>query len=402
MPDTHLPGETRSIRVDLDQRAYDVVIGDGALSELGARAAEIGPGRRAFLVADAGLPDALVQTATDSLGSSGFSVTTERINAVEANKTIDTASRLHHAIGETRHERTDPVIALGGGITGDVAGFVAATYRRGVPVIQCPTTLLAMVDASVGGKTGVNLTTRTGMKKNLIGAFWQPALVLIDVHALATLPERHLRSGLAECVKHALIVESTPAGTGETPGAFFRWTNDNLLKLRMGDSARFLELIARNVRIKASVVEADEREEADAAAGGRALLNLGHTYAHAIETIPHLSPDGDSNHAPLMHGEAVAYGLVAAGGASAALGRLSEDDATSIRIAVERLGIESRLMALPPDDEILEAMMHDKKVQGGRLRLVLPVSLGRAEVVVDPPAQVVRAGLDAIRVRRPG
>jgi 3-dehydroquinate synthase len=203
-------------------------------------------------------------------------------------------------------------------------------------------------------------------------------------------------------VKHALIVESTPAGVGEAPGGFFRWTNDNLLKLRMGDAPLFLNLVARNVRIKASVVEADEREEADSAAGGRALLNLGHTYAHAIETIAHLSPDGNSDHAPLMHGEAVAYGLVAAGAASVALGRLSEDDATSIRIAVERLGIESRLMALPPDDEILEAMMHDKKVQGGRLRFVLPVGLGRAEVIVAPPTPVVRAGLDAIRVRRPG
>ena len=402
MPDTHPPGDTRTVRINLASRAYDIVIGNGVLRELGSRAADLVTGRRAFLVADGGLPEPLIEMATESLASAGFEITTQRINALEANKTIDTASRLLHAIGETRHERGDPVVALGGGITGDVAGFVAATYRRGVPIIQCPTTLLAMVDASVGGKTGVNLTTRTGMKKNLIGAFWQPAMVLIDVHALTSLPERHLRSGLGECIKHALIVESTPVGAGEAPGAFFAWTNDNLLRLRMGDPSLFLELIERNVQIKARVVEADEREEADAAAGGRALLNLGHTYAHAIETIAHLSPDGNSDHAPLMHGEAVAYGLIAAGGASAALGRLSADDAQAIRIAVERLGIESRLMALPPDDRILEAMMHDKKVQGGRLRLVLPVSLGRSEVVVDPPAEAVRAGLEAIRVRRPG
>lgn len=394
-------GETRSVRVDLGPRSYRIVLGAGTLSELGERLVELPVGRRAFLVVDSGLPKGLVETASAALEAAGFAVTRSTINALESNKTVDTASRLLHEIAETRHERRDPVIALGGGITGDIAGYVGATFKRGVPVVQCPTTLLAMVDASVGGKTGVNLLTRSGMKKNLVGAFWQPSLVLIDVVSLESLSERLVRSGLAECLKHSLICESTPGHSGE-PGAFFRWTSENMLRLRMGDASLFLDLIERNVRIKASVVAGDEREEAPSGDGGRALLNLGHTFAHAIETIPHLTPDGDPEHAPLQHGEAVALGLVAAGAAAHALGELSAQDAESIRVAVERMGMESRVMALPPDAKILEAMAHDKKVVGGKLRLVLPTSLGRSRVVDDPPESCVRAGIDAIRAWQPG
>ena len=394
-------GDTRTVRVDLGARGYDIVIGAATLSELGDRVADLLPARRAFLVVDSGLPEALVETSGAALDAAGFEVTRSAINALESNKTVDTASRLLHEIAETRHERRDPVIALGGGITGDVAGYVGATFKRGVPVIQCPTTLLAMVDASVGGKTGVNLMTRSGMKKNLVGSFWQPSLVLIDAVALESLTERQVRSGLAECLKHALICESTPGFT-RAPGDLFRWTSENLLKLRMGDSSLFLELIETSVRIKAAVVGADEREEADSASGGRALLNLGHTFAHAIETIPHLTPDGDPENAPLQHGEAVALGLVAAGATSLALGELSADDAESIRVAVERLGMESRVMALPTDEKILDAMGHDKKVVGGKLRLVIPTALGRARVVDDPPEAATRAGIEAIRAWRPG
>ncbi len=371
-------------------RSYDVLIGRRLLGELGPRVAALTPGRRACVIADDGLPPTIRDTALNSLRSAGFDVAAQSLHASESNKTLDTVSRVLHTIGGTRHERRDPIIALGGGVVGDITGFVAATWRRGVPVIQCPTTLLSMVDASVGGKTGVNIASGSSLRKNMVGAFWQPSLVLADIVTLASLPERHLRSGLAECLKHGLISNATDPD-------LFAWTNSVLVKCRMGDTALLGELVARNVRVKASFVQSDEREEKPSAEGGRALLNLGHTFAHAIETIEHLSPDGTPENSPLQHGEAVALGLVAAAATSHSLGHLSETDRDAVRVAVERLGLESRLVGLPPDQRLLDSMSHDKKAQGGRLRLVLPVSLGRSIVVDDPDIAAVRAGLAAIR-----
>ncbi len=385
-------------------RAYDILVGEHILPELGPRAAALTPGRRAFLVTDANLPRPLVESARESLYTAGFDVRAASVTPSEANKTLDTVSRLLHALAHGKHERRDPVIALGGGIVGDLAGFAAAVYRRGVPVIQCPTTLLSMVDASVGGKTGANLSVTdaahpdaSALRKNLVGSFWQPVLVLADIAALESLSERQFNSGLAECLKHGLI-------SADSDPALFKWTNDNLLRLRMGDAALRAELVERNVRVKARIVEGDEREEKTSALppggaveGGRALLNLGHTFAHAIETIEHLSPDGDPANAPLQHGEAVALGLVAAAETSHALGMLSAADTRAVRISVERLGLESRILGLPPDDQILASMSHDKKVEGGRLRLVLLESLGRAKVVEDPDLEAVRAGIGGIR-----
>jgi len=337
------------------------------------------------------VPQAIASSGQSSLTRAGFSVTAASVRASEANKTLDTVARLLHQIASTRHERSDPVVALGGGVVGDISGFVAATYRRGVPIVQCPTTLLAMVDASVGGKTGVNLALPGGLvAKNLAGAFWQPAQVLADTTALASLPERVFRSGLAECLKHGLL-------SHEVDQNLFSWTSQNLVRFRLGESASLPELIERNVRVKAWFVERDERENPAQSGPGRVLLNLGHTFAHAIETLPGLSPDGRPENSPLQHGEAVAFGLVAAAATAHALGRLSAEDRDSVRVAVERLGMESRLVGLPPDDLIVEAMSHDKKVSGGRLRLVLPASLGRCEVVEDPPVSVVQVGLAAIR-----
>jgi 3-dehydroquinate synthase len=349
------------------------------------------------VIADDGLPVPTVDEAVASLKATGFSVTVSKLTANEANKSLASVERLLYAIADTKHERTDPVIALGGGVVGDIAGFAAAIYRRGVPVIQCPTTLLAMVDAAVGGKTGVNLPLRGLLAKNLIGAFWQPSLVVADVRTLESLPERHLRAGLAECVKHGLISSGLGASSPGHDPDLFRWTSDAAIKVRMGDSQLRQELVARNVRVKASVVAGDEREEAPSAAGGRVLLNLGHTFGHAIETIEHLTPDGKPESAPLQHGEAVAYGLVAAAETARFLRLISEHDAQLVRVAIERLGLESRLVGLPSNEALVARMMHDKKVSGGKLRLVLPDSLGSARVVDDPPLEAVHAGLDAIR-----
>lgn len=378
------------------ERRYDVLVQPGALADLGPRiAAALGAGahgvrRRAFMVADAGLPGWLIDAARVSLDAAGFDAHVELVAPSESIKSLDSVSHLLERIIATRHERTDPVIAIGGGIVGDIAGFVASIYRRGVPVIQCPTTLLAMVDASVGGKTGVNLRAGDTLKKNMVGCFWQPRLVVADPRALASLPDRHLRCGLAECIKHGLISRATDPD-------LFSWTRAALPRVLARDAGVLSQLIERNVRVKASFVAGDEREEAASAEGGRAILNLGHTFGHAIETIPHLSPTADAGDAPLHHGEAVALGLVAAAATSAALGLLAREDAESVRAAVDAAGLPSRVAHLPGDDAILAAMSHDKKVAGGRLRLVLLRAIGDACVIEDPPTDAVIAGLRAIR-----
>ncbi len=388
-----------SITVSLGQRSYDVHVGAGILAALGDRCAEaVGRGGRAFLVYDDKLSPALVDEVLGSLSSAGFDVAEESMRAGEGEKTLDTVARLLAHIASTRHERRDPVIALGGGIVGDTAGFAAAAYRRGVPFIQCPTTRLAMVDASVGGKTGVNLAIGGALKKNMVGAFWQPRLVMADVAALRSLPDREFRAGLAECLKHGLI-----AGTVGAETNLFEWTCGRLgsiLPSGSRDEAAVADLVRRNVAVKARVVEGDEREEAPSSApgGGRALLNLGHTFAHAIETMPGVAGAGAPVGVALLHGEAVGIGLCAAAATAEAMRMLDSAAASAIRAAVKSAGLPVTASGLPADEAILEAMAHDKKTAGGRLRLVLPTDLGQASVVEDPPPSAVRAGISAIRV----
>lgn len=382
----------RVVRVAMSERSYDVVIGRGLLLELGARTVvTLSPRRlqRARLVADTNLPRAVVDRAAASLRAAGLEVQVSRLVATEADKSLATVERLLLEMSAARHERWDPVIALGGGITGDVAGFAASIARRGVPVVQCPTTLLAMVDASVGGKTGVNLVDGGVLRKNMVGAFWQPRLVLIDLDTLTSLPERERRAGLAECIKHAMI-----AGTVQPAEARSVAT---LTERYIRGGADAGELVAANVQLKATVVQGDEREELGDGPGGRALLNLGHTFGHAIEPLPGLTLSTGAT-APLLHGEAIALGLVAAAATSRAMGEAGIDpDAT--RQLLSSAGLPVSVAGLPDDGTVLAAMMHDKKVEGGRLRLVLPGSGGTARIVVDPPLEAVRAGLAAIRSR---
>lgn len=384
---------TSAIRVSTPSRAYDVVVGEGVLATVGDRLAQILKHRtRAFVVSDDNLPDEPLDEVLDALSGAGFDIAEAVVTATESTKSVETVERLLTDIARTRHERGDPIVALGGGVVGDVVGFTAAVYKRGAPVVQCPTTLLAMVDAAVGGKTGVNLPTPSGLKKNLVGAVWQPCLVLADVATLDSLPDRHLRAGLAECLKHGLIAETV----GVEPG-LFAWTVERLAAFLGRDRAALTELVRRNVSVKARVVEQDEREEAPSDAGGRALLNLGHTFAHAIEPIRGLSPTGDIADAPLLHGEAVGLGLIAAAAAAVQFAILPAADLDRIRAAVGAAGLPTRIVGLPPDDRLIETMSHDKKVAQGRQRLILPQGVGRARVVDDPPAEVVLAGLAAIR-----
>ncbi|USO00100.1 MAG: 3-dehydroquinate synthase [Phycisphaeraceae bacterium] len=387
----------RCVRVEpASAPAYDVRIGSGVAREFAGELPILlntNPGRL-FAVIDAGVPGAWVDDMLGAYESAGFAVSRHAIEPSEQGKSIETFHALLTALASSKLERREPVLAIGGGIVGDIAGFAAASYRRGVPVIQCPTTLLAAVDASVGGKTGINLSLPgdgegPALLKNMAGAFHQPLAVLADLDALASLPDRPFRCGLGECVKHGLM----SADWGDA--GLLAWTRTSIDAIARRDPDVLGELIARNVGVKARVVAADEREQSDT--GGRALLNLGHTYAHAMETIGGLTPDGDPAHAPLQHGEAVALGLVAAAACSAALGRITPSDFETVRDAVGACGLPTLIAGLPDDATLIARMGHDKKASGGRLRLTLLAAIGRGELVTNPPLDAVATGWSAIR-----
>lgn len=384
------------IRVELDERSYDVTIARGALSSLGEitrNAVATSPRPRAFLACDENLPRALVGCARASLESAGFVVASAEMRAIEANKTLESTGALLRAMMDFRLERTDPVVALGGGIVGDVAGFAAATYRRGVPLIQCPTTLLAMVDASVGGKTGVNGVHQDGrLAKNAFGAFHQPRAVIIDPGVLDSLPERHFRAGLAECVKHAMLGDAF----GD-PG-LFEWTEANASSIRARDARVLIALIARSVALKARVVALDEREASEDPTQTRALLNLGHTFGHALEVLDGVSPDGDLRHSPLLHGEAVALGLLAATRCAESLGLGHSGYSTRVEKLLRVLSLPVGAHGMPGTPEVLRFMGEDKKTRGSQLRLVLPTDVGFCRVVEAPDLTAVAKAIEGLRM----
>lgn len=400
-PDTAAPPGQRVVQVHAPGRSYEVVVGQGLLARfasLFSRAGLAVGNGRVFLAHDAALPRHVAMEVADSLRGGGAQVSIAAVQADEKSKTLAGMETLLRAIARTRHERGEPIVALGGGIVGDIAGFAAAIYRRGVPVIQCPTTLLGMVDAAVGGKTAVNLAVDDGLMKNLIGAFHQPRLVVADVGVLRSLSPRQMRCGLAECIKHGMI----GAEFGEPQ--LLDWIETHLEAIAAHDPGTLIELIARNVAVKAAVIAIDEREEVEG--GGRALLNLGHTFAHAIETVPEAVPVfGDSGDpqrgtgaAGLHHGEAVALGLIAAATCAEAAGvcPVAAGIAERVRRVVERGGLPVQARGLPDPESLLARMSHDKKVKGGVLRLVLPCAPGRAALVPDPPRAAVLAGWEAI------
>lgn len=381
-----------TVRIALDH-AYEVRIGAGLLARLGEFVRErIGPRpRRAVVVIDSGLPGAAAVGAIHSLTRAGFEAAGVMVTPSEEGKSLAGLERVLAAIAEHRLERAEPVVAVGGGIVGDLAGFAAAVYRRGVPVFQCPTTLLAMVDASVGGKTGVNLALRSGeLAKNFVGAFHQPEMVVADTATLASLSPREFRCGLAECVKHGLL--SADAGDPDLEA----WTRSNADAVASRDGEAVARLVERNVRVKAAIVGADEHERNES--GGRALLNLGHTFGHAIETLPTLSPGDDPALAPLKHGEAVSLGLVAACECGRRLGATPPELAEGVRRILEQFGLPVAVRGLPPGPEVLRRMGHDKKVRDGRLRLIIPVGGGRTRIFADAPEAAILAAIDAIRL----
>ncbi|MBC7835316.1 MAG: 3-dehydroquinate synthase [Phycisphaerales bacterium] len=397
------------VRVELGARSYNVDIGPGLLGRLGETVRAVLPrAARVFMIVDENVPEPLVRRATESLkataagggaggaGGGGVKVAgAERILPSESAKSIATWERCLCTMHEARLERAEAVVAIGGGIVLDIAGFAAASHRRGVRYIACPTTLLAMVDASVGGKTGLNLV-RTGkppiLAKNMLGAFHQPSAVLADIDSISSLPERELRSGLAECIKHGLLggTLGEPALLADSSPLLAIGLTRPRSPLPIEDLTR---LITRNVALKARVIEGDEREERET--GGRALLNLGHTFAHGLEAVearPSSAPD------PLKHGEAVALGLIAAVTCSSRLGHCDGALVNMVHALISQAGLPTAIAPGPRAADILAAMYADKKVIGGKLRLVLLESAPtiRARIVSDAPHDAVLAALAAI------
>jgi 3-dehydroquinate synthase len=365
----------RVVEVGLEGRSYPIVIGARVLGTLGPRLRErIARARAVAVITDENVGPLYGEAALTSLRGAEFEPVLLTVPAGDATKSLESVSRLYDALAEARIDRASPVVALGGGVVGDLTGFVAATWLRGVPFIQCPTTIEADVDASVGGKTGVNHASG----KNMIGAFYQPRFVLIDTSTLRTLSERDFRAGLAESIKHAVVRDAD----------FFDWHERNAATVLECDTNALGELIERNVRIKAEIVALDERE----VSGMRALLNFGHTVGHAIESA--MARRGD----PWRHGECVAVGMVAAAEMSVVAGRLDATSARRIQASIDRLGLPVTAPLASAREEINGLMRSDKKVAAGKLRFVLADRIGQATLYDDIREEWIAAGLDAVLV----
>jgi 3-dehydroquinate synthase len=359
--------DAQVVPVRLAGHSYDVAIGPGLLAQVGKRLRPLTKAKKVVVVYDENLPEIHRGQLLASLCDEFNQAIECKVPPGEDHKTVATVDRLYGMILRHGIDRGTPVIALGGGVIGDTAGFVAATVLRGVPFVQVPTTLLAMVDASVGGKTGVN----HAVGKNLVGAFHQPIAVFADPNTLATLPPRELRGGLAECIKHDVIRDAE---------GFARLERE-ISRATSLDMDYLTGLIAHNVAIKARVVEADPFEQ-----GERAHLNFGHTFGHAIENVSLYE---------YSHGESVALGMVAAARLARDLGML--DDASRQRIVnvIGKAGLPTGKAKLDVG-AVVDAMAFDKKVKSGKLRFVLPDRIGHVVVRDDVPVEAVRRAVESI------
>ena len=358
-------------RVALGERAYDIVIGRDLLGSLGARIAALRPGARTAIVTDRNVATHWLDRTEASLAQAGIATSRIVVEEGEGSKSYAGLERVSEALIAAKIERNDLVIALGGGVVGDLAGFAAAILRRGVDFVQVPTSLLAQVDSSVGGKTGIN----SPQGKNLVGAFHQPVLVIADTSALDTLPPRQFRAGYAEVAKYGVLGD----------GAFFAWLEANHAEIFSGGAARE-HAIATSCRAKAAIVARDERETGD-----RALLNLGHTFGHALEAATGFSDR-------LFHGEGVAVGMVLAAEFSASLGMIAEADAERIARHLAAVGLPTHLgeiagftqEGLGDADRLMALMAQDKKVRRGQLTFILLEAVGRAVITRDVEPALVR------------
>jgi 3-dehydroquinate synthase len=356
----------QTLTVGLGERSYPIHIGGGLLGHAELLIPHL-PNRRAAVVTNTTVGPLYLGALSALLQGNGVDIVPIVLPDGEEYKNAETLGLIYDALLTHRCERNTPLIALGGGVVGDMTGFAAATYLRGVPFIQIPTTLLAQVDSSVGGKTGINHP----LGKNMIGAFYQPQVVIADISTLDTLPDRELRAGIAEVIKYGLIRDLR----------FLEWLEQNMDQLLARDAQALQYAIARSCRNKAEVVGADERES-----GERALLNLGHTFGHAIET--------GMGYGVWLHGEAVAAGTIMAADLSQRLGWLSAGDVGRVRRLFERAGLPCAGPALGVE-KYLQLMGLDKKVVGGKIRFVLLKAMGNAVVSGDVPEDLLRATLEA-------
>src|ERR1700692_2992273 len=370
-----------TVDVALGERAYDIIIGRDVLPSLGGRVAALRPGARTAIVTDRTLAKHWLAKTEGSLSEAGIATSRIIVDEGEGSKSYAGLEQVSEALIAARIERNDLVVALGGGVVGDLAGFAAAILRRGVDFVQVPTSLLAQVDSSVGGKTGIN----SPQGKNLLGAFHQPVLVIADTSVLDTLSPRQFRAGYAEVAKYGALGDE----------AFFAWLEANHADIFSGGAARE-HAIATSCRAKAAIVARDERET-----GERALLNLGHTFGHALEAATGFSDR-------LFHGEGVAVGMVLAAELSAELGMIPPSDAARVKRHLAEVGLPTRLQdiagfaqeGLADADALMALMAQDKKVKRGRLTFILLEAIGRAVIAPDVEPALVRGFLQAKLTRR--
>ena len=365
---------SKKVHIGLGERAYDILIGPKLIDTAGEMFKAQFPGARFGIITDTNVEKDQLPRLVTSLNRAGLDHATICVKAGEASKRFETLAQVIDGILDAKLERGDIILTLGGGVVGDLAGFAAAIARRGMDFVQIPTSLLAQVDSSVGGKTGIN--TQRG--KNLVGAFHQPRLVLADLDALKTLPERQFRAGYAETVKYGLIDDEK----------FFFWLEENRAEIFEGGPAR-AEAIARACAAKARFVIADEKE-----AGARALLNLGHTFGHALEATTGYSDR-------LLHGEGVAIGMVLAHQFSAQLGLSPSQDTGRVAQHLQLAGLPTTLSDIPgvlaPTEELMQAIAQDKKVTRGKLTFILTRGIGRSFIKKDVDPNSVATFLEEMR-----
>lgn len=358
------------VPVNLGQRSYRIHIGEGLLDRFFATLEPLGRITHVMIVSDSNVAPFFLARVRRVLTDHGVRTDDFVIPAGEESKSLAWAEKIWNWMLDVKADRTSVVVALGGGVVGDLAGFAAATFARGLRLVQIPTSLLAQVDSSVGGKVGVNLP----QAKNMVGAFHQPAAVVIDVATLRALPQREYVSGLGEVVKYGMILDA----------AFFDDLEQHVAEILRIDRETVTRVVATCCRLKASIVEQDEREET----GLRSVLNFGHTFAHAFETL--------TGYGQWLHGEAVAIGMVCASRLAERLGMLSPGIAARLENLLRLFGLPTRIGRLSPGT-IMESMSHDKKVQHGQLRLVLPSRIGSVSLVEHVPIEDIQIVLEELQ-----
>ncbi|MBD2000962.1 3-dehydroquinate synthase [Leptolyngbya sp. FACHB-541] len=353
------------VTVELPQRSYEVAVVSGGLDHLGSWMQPLKLGKKVLLISNPGIFRSYGERAIASLEQAGFEVVQHTIPAGERYKTLASIQKIYDTALANRLERSSTIVALSGGVVGDMAGFAAATWLRGINFVQVPTSLLAMIDASIGGKTGVNHP----QGKNLIGAFYQPRLVLIDPQVLNTLPAREFRAGMAEVIKYGIIWDAQ--------------LFEQLEQASRLDQQRYLDLellqmiLTRSCEAKAHVVSKDEKE-----AGLRAILNYGHTIGHAVESL--------TGYRLVNHGEAVAIGMVAAGQIAVELGLWTQAESDRQHALIQKTGLPTQIPAELDVEAIVDTLQTDKKVEAGRVRFVLPTQIGTVKVTDQVPSETVR------------